>query len=197
MSWEDDWQSFGITQPVADVALASRSIATADLRDSLLRLSQAAKRRACITLPTAASPRSDEKILKELGLDKRRGSDYLYAFNILAAEGFKPEVSYIESSREDSFDSREEAQRSFRRMIDSVLEKSCENDEDKLAQKALAEEREQAYERLEAWLDKNLISDKRAGEKDSHKTPQGILRTRKPRYVTWAFIAWSTESAHS
>ena len=42
MSWEDDWPAFGVREGMTDVAIASRSIATADLRDALLRLTSGA-----------------------------------------------------------------------------------------------------------------------------------------------------------
>ena len=109
MSWEDDWAAHGVLPGSADVAVASRSIATADLKDSLMRLTDAARRRVCITLPTGGSPRTDERVLTALGLQNQLGRDYLYAFAILAEEGLKPEVSYIESARPDTFDTPEEA----------------------------------------------------------------------------------------
>ncbi len=89
MSWEDDWPAFGVREGMTDVAVASRSIATADLRDALLRLTEVARRRVCITLATGSSPRVDERILAAVGLPSVLGRDYLYAFNILAAEGTK------------------------------------------------------------------------------------------------------------
>lgn len=74
---------------MTDVAIASRSIATSDLRDALLRLTEVARRRVCITLATGSSPRVDERILAAVGLPSVLGRDYLYAFNILANEGSK------------------------------------------------------------------------------------------------------------
>ena len=99
MSWADDWPSLGVRPGMVDVALASRSVATADLRDSLLRLTDVARRRVCVTLATGSSPRTDERILNAMGLSSVLGRDYLYAFNILANEGLRPEVSYIDSAR--------------------------------------------------------------------------------------------------
>lgn len=43
MSWEDNWPAFGVREGMTDVAVASRSIATADLRDALLRLTEVAR----------------------------------------------------------------------------------------------------------------------------------------------------------
>ena len=56
MSWEDDWPAFGVREGMTDVAVASRSIATADLRDALLRLTEVARRRVCITLADRLLP---------------------------------------------------------------------------------------------------------------------------------------------
>ena len=109
MSWADDWPSLGVRPGMVDVALASRSVATADLRDSLLRLTDVARRRVCVTLATGSSPRTDERILNAMGLSSVLGRDYLYAFNILANEGLRPEVSYIDSERTDTFDSLDDA----------------------------------------------------------------------------------------
>ena len=106
---------------MVDVALASRSVATADLRDSLLRLTDVARRRVCVTLATGSSPRTDERILNAMGLSSVLGRDHLYAFNILANEGLRPEVSYIDSERTDTFDSLDDAYDAFARMADDAV----------------------------------------------------------------------------
>ena len=180
MSWEDDWASFGVRPGMTDVAVASRSIATADLRDSLLRLTDVARRRVCITLSTGASPRTDERLLADIGLDHVRGHDYLYAFNILANEGLKPELSYIESAREDTFDSREDAYEAFARMVNDAATGLVDDDV-----------RENALEKLRAWAKDNLVDNEHAGQPDKKGVAQGRLRLRQPRTVTWAFLAWN------
>ena len=68
LSWGEDWAAKGVRPGMVDVCTASRSIATADMRDSLLRLTDIARRRVCITLTTGSSPRTDERIMAELGL---------------------------------------------------------------------------------------------------------------------------------
>ena len=186
MSWEDDWAARGVAPGSVDVALASRSIATADMRDSLLRLTDVARRRVCITLSTGSSPRSDEALLAELGLVGRAGRDYLYAFNILAGEGLSPEVAYIKSARDDTFDSREDAWASFTRMIDSALRIAPTGE----ASAAEEVERAAAYERLDSWLDANLVPNPDAGKPDRKGVPQGRFKTTRPRIISWAFIAW-------
>ena len=141
MSWEDDWPAFGVREGMTDVAVASRSIATADLRDALLRLTEVARRRVCITLATGSSPRVDERILAAVGLPAVLGRDYLYAFNILAAEGIRAEVRYIDSTRDDTFASPEDAYEKLAAMID-----------DSSAVRASDAEREQSRANLREWL---------------------------------------------
>lgn len=186
MSWSDNWHEHGIEPDSVDVAFASRSIATADMRDSLLRLTDTARRRVCITLSTGSSPRSDDALLAELGLVGRAGRDYLYAFNILANEGLFPEVAYIKSTRDDTFDTRNDAWESFTRMIDSALRVASPEK----TSAAENPERKAAYEKLRIWLDDNLIPNPNAGKPDRKGVPQGRFKTTRPRTISWAFIAW-------
>lgn len=179
LSWGEDWAAKGVRPGMVDVCTASRSIATADMRDSLLRLTDIARRRVCITLTTGSSPRTDERIMAELGLKDALCPDYLYAINILAAEGILPQVDFIRSERNDTFDTPEQAAESLRRMIDGA------------AGAVVGEQQRQAaYVRLHAWLNDNLVPNEHAGSPDGHGGVQKALRLRNPRVITWAFIAW-------
>ena len=169
-----------------DVALASRSIATSDLRDSLMRLTAAARRRVCITLSTGSSPRVDDRLLAELGLASAAGRDYLYAFNILANDGIQPEISYVHSIRDDTFDTFDDAWASYQRMVDSALRLN-EPEDDTPAQ---AEQRKRAYGQLREWMEANLVDNPDAGKPDRKGVPQGKLKPTKPRLISWAFISW-------
>lgn len=180
MSWEDDWPAFGVREGMTDVAVASRSIATADLRDALLRLTEVARRRVCITLATGSSPRVDERILAAVGLPAVLGRDYLYAFNILAAEGIRAEVRYIDSTRDDAFASPEDAYEKLAAMID-----------DSSAVRASDTERQRARANLREWLTANLVPNESAGAPDRKGIPQLAWRLAEPRTVTWAFLAWN------
>lgn len=179
MSWEDDWPAFGVRPGMTDVAVASRSIAVADLKDALLRLTDIARRRVCITLATDASPRTDERILRALGLKSVLGHDYLYALNILANEGLRPELAYIDSTRSDTFGSTEEALESLSSMV-----------RDAVGATTPAAELEAALARLPEWLHENLVENEHAGRPDKKGVPEGRLRLRELRTVTWAFLAW-------
>lgn len=180
MSWEDNWPAFGVREGMTDVAVASRSIATADLRDALLRLTEVARRRVCITLATGSSPRVDERILAAVGLPAVLGRDYLYAFNILAAEGIRAEVRYIDSTRDDTFASPEDAYEKLAAMID-----------DSSAVRASDTERQRARANLREWLTANLVPNESAGAPDRKGIPQLAWRLAEPRTVTWAFLAWN------
>lgn len=179
MSWDEDWAAHGVRTGMVDVAVASRSIATADLRDSMLRLTDVARRRVCITLTTGSSPRTDEHIMEAIGLEDALCRDYLYAVNILAAEGLRPTLDYIESKRYDTFSSHEEALDVLTRMVDGAA--GAVHSE---------RERDRAIERLSEWLTENLMANEHAGEPDRHGMPQSAYRLREPRCITWAFIAW-------
>lgn len=181
LSWSGDWAAAGIPAGSVDVAIASRSIAVDDLREALLRLTDAARRRVCVTLATGSSPRTDERILHAIGLCPLLGNDHVFAFNILSHEGLRPEVAYIDSVRKDTFDDADEAFDVFARMADGACGTTSP-----------APEMAAALARLRAWLDENLVENERAGEPDKKGVPEKRLRLREPRIVTWAFLAWNT-----
>ncbi len=167
LSWADDWPAAGLGAKSVDVALASRSIATYDLGESLGKLTSTARRRACITLPCGPSPKIGRRLLQAAGLPERLGADFLYAFNILADQGINPEVSYIPSSRREVFASPEEALDHYRGLLDGGVDGIAS--EEKL---------EAVPGRLRAWLADELV-----------QGPEGWV-LREPLEVDWAFIAW-------
>lgn len=182
MSWSDDWAAHGVAPGSVDVALASRSIATADLRDSLARLSRTARRRCCITLPTGSSPRTDERVLSAIGLQGRLGRDYLYAFLILTQMGYAPEVRYIPSHRADTFDSPQEACDELAQMVRKAADDLVGGSDV-----------ESALERLAPWVREHLVPNEQAGQPDGRGSVQGKLRLSEPRKTTWAFISWDVQ----
>ena len=179
MSWADDWETFGVGPKCVDVAIASRSIVTADLRDSFEKLDRTARRRVCITLPCSSSLRVDARVLEAAGLGGRLGRDFVYAFNILAGMGIAPEVAYIPSSRYDTFDTLEEALDLYVKMVRRAA-----------SQLAEPEELVDVEANLRSWLSDNLVANERAGEMTDDGVPERALRLESPHRVTWAFIAW-------
>lgn len=181
MSWEDDWEEHGITPKSHDVCTASRSIAVDDMRAALLKLTMVARRRVCITLPTGASPRTDDHVIEALGLASRVGRDHLYAVNILSSMGFEPELTYIKSSRHDTFETFDDALHKY----DDMVRKACA---------LLPETRTQiALSKLKPWLETQIVENEDAGKPGEKGIPQGALRLREPRTITWAFIAWNVD----
>ncbi len=181
MSWEDDWEACGIVEGMVDVAFASRSIAVADLEAALGKLTAVARRRCCITLTTGTSPTVDPNILRAIQVPVSPTRDFVYAFGILAQQGFEPTVDYIHSTRKDTFDTQAEALEDFSRMIDL----SCPS--------LSGEERKAAIRRLDAWLSEHIVDNPDAGKPDKKGLPEGLLCLDMLRTVSWAFIAWDTQ----
>ena len=179
MSWSDDWSSQGVVPGSTDVCFASRSIATSDLRNSLMRLDSVARRRVCITMPTGSSARQDLSILRTCGIEEAFGHEYQYAFNILVNEGILPRINYIFSERKDTYDTFDEACADFGKMIDDVLE-SSETTRIRTAK-----------EKLRAWLSANLIENGDAGRMGARGKIEKKFCLRQSRTIVWAFISWN------
>ncbi len=179
MSWEDNWNTHGIKSNSVDVAFASRSIATTDLSAALQKLNDVARRRICITLAAGSSPRTDERILKELGIRNYVGCDFLYAFMILTYLGYSPEVQFILNKRFDSYDDKQEAYENLSRMVKHATQDSRS---DITYSKAL--------DALWNWLDDNLVANENAGKIDDSGNEQKKFKLAHPRIINWAFIAW-------
>ena len=178
LAWADDWEAAGLTQGCVDVAIASRSISTFDMTEALDKLTNVARRRCCIALPTGCSPRMDPRVLKLCGVENNHGADHQYAWNILQNKGLFPTCSYIDSVRKDTFGSIEEACEDMGRMVDETLDPSR------------TDEIREAKERLRAWLEEELVANEEVGQDDGKGYPQKALRLKHPRIVRWAFIAW-------
>lgn len=183
LNWMQDWKAAGIARDSVDVAIASRSVATDDLKDALDKLSYVARRRCCITLATSFSPRADPRVMRECGIPNRHGRDFQYALNILVNEGLFPTCEYIASERKDTYDSIDDARLSMDHMVTAGLGRAEDG--------ALAK----ARFRLARWLEGNLVENEEAGLPDEHGNPQGRLRLRKNRLFVWAFIAWDPRLA--
>jgi SAM-dependent methyltransferase len=168
LSWDDNWEAHGVAPESFDVCTASRSIATADLRQSILKLSAVARRRACITLAAGTSPQVDDQMLREIGLEPAPNFDYIYALAILAAEGFKPELTYITTNRWREFDSAAAAREKFISMTTHALPPA-----------ATPAEIARAQAGVDSWLAQNLTT-----------TPAGRFTLKHPHESKWAFISW-------
>lgn len=185
MSWEDTWDDFGITDNMVDVAIASRSMAVPRLDEALEKLTRIARRHCCITMTTGTAPCIDSRILSAIGIPASSTKDYLYAFGILAQQGFEPCVSYIYSTRKDTFDSHEEALCDFSRMID------------RCGTPLTLEESAGAKDRLSRWLSDHIVENPDAGKPDRKGLPEGILCLDVLRVISWACISWDTQKQNA
>ena len=159
LAWEDDWAQADI--PLCDLAFASRSTATSDLKNALLKLDTKARRRVCVTLGTNESPRHDNVITQVLGRQLPKRPDFVYAMNILWDCGIDAELRFISSVRDDTFDSFEEGVEKFTAIY-----------------KATPEEQE----RLEAYAREHLVRT---------ETAEGVKWVYDHKRVTkWAFVSW-------
>lgn len=179
LAWEDDWCGKGVLPESRDVCIASRSIATEDMHDALLKLTATARRRCCITLATGSSPRTDDRMLYAVGLTVPPSYDAVYAIAILQGEGFMPTLSYIDTTREDRFASFEEAFERYRSMAQGAAQELGS-----LLSESVLDAR------VEAWL-------KDHGEQRSEGPQGSAFVLSDPRHVMWAFIAWDTTARTS
>lgn len=176
LSWEDDWLASGIVPKSYDICLASRSIATHDLRAALLKLTAVAKRAVCITLTCDSSPRIDDRALREVGIETRPSFDDVYALAILQGEGYFPKVDYIKTQRADLFESFDQALEKYTSMLDAAIE-----------QAGTSILRENAISKLQDWLYANLVE--ASNSKDDGKNSRHLC-LKEPRNTTWAFMSW-------
>ena len=183
LAWDDNWDVTGLKVHSFDVAFASRSIATADMRAAIRKLSRVARRKVCITLVTGKSPRVSKGFFDDMGLSCTGHQDAAFAFGILCQMGFEPEVSFIRSARADRYATREEAHHAYMDMLRFA--------DQKLAGESL--ERKEAEAR--AWVDAHL---RPASELDGPDAPPVReverdlpLALDVPRTFSWAFISWN------
>lgn len=171
LSWEDNWDAVGPVPKAVDVAFASRSVATSNLKAALEKLDRTARRRCAVTMVANSSPRYDMHIMNAIGASITRSNDFVYAFNILIHMGALPQLTYINSPRRDTFDSFEAGVKDFSRMLER-------GNEDKLPE-------------LKAYIREHMIENPHAGEPGSKGAPQGRYMLDHTRIVRWAFISWT------
>ena len=170
MSWEDDWSNYGVEENSVDVAVASRSVITHDLEDSLQKLSAVACEKVCVTVGTGFSPRVDMRVARAMGLELERHNDALFVFGIASDLGYEPTVSYIHSPRTKSYISPDEAYHSLLRTRDYLA--------DTIDQISV----EESACRLRNFLADHLV------EIEEDGTKRWALD--QSRVVPWAFISW-------
>lgn len=174
LAWDDDWDLVGPVAKAVDVAFASRSVTTTNLKGALAKLDRTARRRCAVTMVANSSPRYDLHLMNAIGASVTCSNGFVYAFNILIQMGALPQVTYFESPRRDTFDSLEAGVADFSRMLEH-------GNEDKI-------------DRLRDYIAQHMIENPHAGEPGSKGVPQGRYMLDHIRKVRWAFIAWEPVS---
>jgi SAM-dependent methyltransferase len=116
-SWEDDWSALGIGRH--DIAIASRSLAVADLRAALQRLDDHASASVFIVDRIAPTP-FDPAAFAAVGRPFEGGPDYIYVLNSLYSMGIHPDVAIVSLDREAEFADLDDAMDSYRWMIKNM-----------------------------------------------------------------------------
>lgn len=216
LSWEDDWQAAGIAPKSHDVAFASRSIITDDLADSIVKLTNTARRKVCITVVPGNSPRCHVGMLRDIGLSPTGHQDASFAFGVAQELGLLPEVRYLSSERPEAFATPRAAFDKYRAMLSLTRENpqgaDCAAAEARI-KKWLDEHLRQVPlgsldAKTRASVTRDLIGGTKLSAQASHPPASTALTGNaakcdpdpgtlvwmpdKKRMVTWAFISWNT-----
>ena len=182
LAWDDNWDIAGLQVHSFDVAFASRSIATSDMKSAIRKLSRIARRKVCVTVVAGGSPRVSNAFLSDMGLTCTGHPDAAFAFAIATQLGYEPEVRFIHSTRADRYASLEEAQDAYVRMLYFA--------DERLEGENLANKQAEAR----AWVDAHLLPSAEV----SFEQPALINEVERdlpfcidiPRTFSWAFISW-------
>ena len=115
--WEDDWDALNIG--VHDVAVASRSLITDDLRSALLKLESRAKKRVYLSAMVDDGPR-DRRIVEAVGREFGPRADYIIVYNLLRRMGRYANVAFTATKEEKPFKDVADAVQSLRWMIQDM-----------------------------------------------------------------------------
>lgn len=158
LSWLANWDDL----PVADVFLASRSLYSSDLYETILKIERHTRRRACMTVSTQEGPAHDSTMLRALGRPLSTKEEYVYIANLLMQMGRYPQISYISHVKPVFGSTASEIRAEFER------EDGPFNPEESA--------------QLDAFI---------AREFEPAETGEGhAMKRHYDRPVRWAFIAW-------
>jgi SAM-dependent methyltransferase len=109
-AWEDDWQQLDVG--VHDIAIASRSLAVADLSLALRKLNDHARDYVFIADRISPTP-FDPAAFAAIGRQFQSGPDYIYTVNTLYAMGIHPCIDILKLDRDNLFRDIDEALDSY------------------------------------------------------------------------------------
>ncbi len=159
VSWTDSWDGL----PVADVFIASRTLRTRDLAQTIGNIEAHTLRRCFVSVPTYLSPHHDLKMLRAIGRSDAVPGEDVYLINLLMQLGRMPELSYIRRPFPSLGESIDEARDVYEREDGPFTPEESE--------------------KLDAFIAENykLAMDSSGGS---------ILHRSYQRDVVWAFISW-------
>ncbi len=159
VSWTDSWDGL----PVADVFIASRTLRTRDLAQTVRNIEAHTRRRCFVSVPTYLSPHHDLVMLNAIGRSDAIAGEDVYLVNLLMQWGRLPELSYIRRSYPSLGESLDEARDSYEREDGPFTPEESQ--------------------KLDAFIADNykVATDSLGGS---------ILHRSYPREVVWAFVAW-------
>ena len=105
-AWEDDWQQLDVG--VHDIAIASRSLAVADLSLALRKLNDHARDYVFIADRISPTP-FDPAAFAAIGRQFQSGPDYIYTVNTLYAMGIHPCIDILKLDSDNLFRDIDEA----------------------------------------------------------------------------------------
>ncbi len=118
-SWEDDWESLGIG--VHDVAIASRSLISDDIKGSIAKLDRAARKAVYISTVVGSGP-FDKELYESTGRTFNMGKDYIHYYAALYEMGIMANVAFIPEHHSNQWGSHEEAFEDQRWMFHGMTE---------------------------------------------------------------------------
>jgi SAM-dependent methyltransferase len=115
--WEDDWDALDIG--VHDVAIASRSLITDDLRCAILKLESHARKRVYLSSMVDDGPR-DRRIVEAAEREFGPRADYIIVYNLLRQMGRYANVAFTVNKEEKPFKDVADAVNSLQWMIQGM-----------------------------------------------------------------------------
>jgi SAM-dependent methyltransferase len=119
-AWEDSWEDKGIAPH--DIAVASRSMGVQELEPAIRKLDSFGTRYVFLSDRVGSTP-FEEGAFTALGRPFAPGPDYIYTLNILYTSGIHPNVTILDLERDVTYDSIEEAIKSYTWMFHDITEK--------------------------------------------------------------------------
>jgi SAM-dependent methyltransferase len=115
--WEDDWDALGIG--AHDVAIASRSLLSEDVRGSIVKLQNVAGKWVFISTHVGSGP-FDRRVFEATGREFNMGPDYIYYYNLLYDMGIRANMAFIPEYHANDWACHEEALDDQRWMFDNL-----------------------------------------------------------------------------